>query len=47
MKAAKSTYEPNEGEKAQWRDLFSRVRQDLRGTVFTPSVFDKVVQLAQ
>jgi hypothetical protein len=44
---SKTAYEPNESEKAEWRDLFSRVRQQLRGSVFTPEVFDKVVQLAQ
>ncbi len=47
MKATKVVYEPNENEKREWQELFSRVRQQLRGAVFTPAVFDRVVQLAQ
>jgi TRAP-type C4-dicarboxylate transport system substrate-binding protein len=47
MKATKTAYEPNEAEKNEWRDLFTRVRQQLRGAVFTPAVFDRIVQLAQ
>jgi TRAP-type C4-dicarboxylate transport system substrate-binding protein len=47
MKASKSVYEPTDSEKAEWRDLFSRVQKELRGTVFTPTVFDKVIQLAK
>jgi TRAP-type C4-dicarboxylate transport system substrate-binding protein len=47
LKAGKNAYEPTEPEKNEWRELFARVRQQLRGAVFTPAVFDKVVQLAQ
>jgi TRAP-type C4-dicarboxylate transport system substrate-binding protein len=47
MKSTKAAYEPNDAEKNDWRDLFARVRQSLRGSVFTPNVFDRVVQLAQ
>ncbi|MDP9001865.1 MAG: TRAP transporter substrate-binding protein DctP [Myxococcota bacterium] len=47
MKATKATYEPTDAEKNEWRELFLRVRQELRGAVFTPAVFDKIVQLAQ
>jgi TRAP-type C4-dicarboxylate transport system substrate-binding protein len=47
MKSSKTVYEPTDPEKAEWRDLFSRVQKELRGTVFTPAVFDKVVQLAK
>jgi TRAP-type C4-dicarboxylate transport system substrate-binding protein len=47
LKATKVAYEPNDAERSEWRDLFVRVRQQLRGSVFTPSVFDRVVQLAQ
>jgi TRAP-type C4-dicarboxylate transport system substrate-binding protein len=47
MKSSKTAYEPNDAEKAEWKDLFSKVRAQLRGAVFTPAVFDKVVQLAQ
>jgi TRAP-type C4-dicarboxylate transport system substrate-binding protein len=47
MKASKSVYESTDSEKAEWRDLFLAVQKDLRGTVFTPAVFDKVIQLAK
>jgi TRAP-type C4-dicarboxylate transport system substrate-binding protein len=47
MKTTKTAYEPSDAEKNEWRDLFTKVRQQLRGSVFTPAVFDKVVQLAQ
>jgi len=47
IKSTKAAYEPNDAEKNEWRDLFARVRQGLRGAVFTPNVFDRVVQLAQ
>jgi TRAP-type transport system periplasmic protein len=47
MKATKATYEPTEADKNEWRELFLRVRQELRGAVFTPAIFDKIVQLAQ
>jgi TRAP-type C4-dicarboxylate transport system substrate-binding protein len=47
LKATKNAYEPSEPEKNEWRDLFTKVRAQLRGSVFTPGVFDRVVQLAQ
>jgi TRAP-type C4-dicarboxylate transport system substrate-binding protein len=47
LKTSKTAYEPSDAEKSEWRDLFTRVRQQLRGSVFTPGVFDKVIQLAQ
>jgi TRAP-type C4-dicarboxylate transport system substrate-binding protein len=47
LKTSKSAYEPNDAEKQEWRDLFAKVRGQLRGSVFTPGVFDKVVGLAQ
>ncbi len=47
MKASKTSYDLSDGEKKEWNDLFSRVRQQLRGTTFTPALFDRVVQLAQ
>jgi TRAP-type C4-dicarboxylate transport system substrate-binding protein len=47
LKATKTVYEPNDAEKNEWRDLFARVRQSLRGSVFTPAVFDRVVDLAR
>jgi TRAP-type C4-dicarboxylate transport system substrate-binding protein len=47
LKSTKIAYEPNDAERSEWRELFARVRQQLRGSVFTPAVFDRVVQLAQ
>jgi TRAP-type transport system periplasmic protein len=47
LKATKVAYEPNDAEKGEWRDLFARVRMQLRGSVFTPELFDRVVQIAQ
>jgi TRAP-type transport system periplasmic protein len=47
LKSGKTIYEPNDGEKQEWRDVFARVRAELRGSVFTPAMFDKAVGLAQ
>lgn len=47
LKASKTAYEPNDAEKAEWKDVFAKVRSSLRGSVFSPAVFDKVVGLAQ
>jgi len=47
LKTSKSAYEPTDAEKQEWRDVFTKVRAQLRGAVFTPAVFDKVVSLAQ
>jgi TRAP-type C4-dicarboxylate transport system substrate-binding protein len=47
LKTAKGFYDPTDAEKSEWRDLFARVRGQLRGSVFTPALFDKVTQLAQ
>jgi TRAP-type C4-dicarboxylate transport system substrate-binding protein len=47
LKANKSAYEPNDGEKKEWVDLFTSVRNSLRGSVFSPDVFDKVVSLSK
>jgi TRAP-type C4-dicarboxylate transport system substrate-binding protein len=47
LKASKSAYEPSDAEKQEWREVFAKVRAQLRGSVFTPGVFDKAVSLAQ
>ena len=47
LKSTKAVTEPSEAEKNEWRDLFARVRQQLRGSVFSPATFDRVAQLAQ
>jgi TRAP-type C4-dicarboxylate transport system substrate-binding protein len=47
LKGSKAAYEPNDAEKQEWRDLFTKVRASMRGSVFTPAMFDRVVGLAQ
>jgi TRAP-type C4-dicarboxylate transport system substrate-binding protein len=47
LKASKVAYDITDAEKKEWSDVFAKVRAGLRGTVFTPAVFDRVVQLAQ
>jgi TRAP-type transport system periplasmic protein len=46
MKATKVTYDPAEADVQAWRDVFLKVGQQLRGTVFTPALLDKIVKLA-
>jgi TRAP-type C4-dicarboxylate transport system substrate-binding protein len=46
MKANKTVVEPTDAEKKQWADVFRSVREQLKGAVFTPAVYDRVVQLA-
>jgi TRAP-type C4-dicarboxylate transport system substrate-binding protein len=47
MKATKVVYAPTDADRNEWRDVFLKVGQQLRGSVFTPALFDKVVRLAQ
>jgi len=47
MKASKSAYELSDSEKAEWKAVFDKVRGQLRGAVFTPAMFDKVIGLAK
>jgi TRAP-type C4-dicarboxylate transport system substrate-binding protein len=47
MKATKVAYDPTEADRKEWTDVFAKVAKQLRGTVFTPAIFDKVVQIAQ
>jgi len=47
MKASKVSYDPSETDRKEWTDVFVKVAKGLRGTVFTPAVFDKIVQIAQ
>jgi TRAP-type C4-dicarboxylate transport system substrate-binding protein len=46
MKASKTSYDLSEAEKKAWTDVFVNVARQLRGTVFSPAFFDRVVQLA-
>jgi TRAP-type C4-dicarboxylate transport system substrate-binding protein len=47
MKASKVSYDPSEADRKEWTDVFVKVAKSLRGSVFTPAVFDKIVQIAQ
>jgi TRAP-type C4-dicarboxylate transport system substrate-binding protein len=47
MKANKVVYELTPGEKAEWKGVFDRVAAQLRGSVFTPAIFDRVVKVAR
>ena len=47
MKASKVSYDPSESDRKEWTDVFVKVCKGLRGSVFTPAVFDKIVQIAQ
>ncbi len=46
MKSTKTVYSLTEAEKLEWKDIFTKVVGQLRGPVFTPAMFDKIVQLA-
>jgi TRAP-type C4-dicarboxylate transport system substrate-binding protein len=47
LKSSKAAYEPNDAEKKEWKDLFEKVRASLRGSVFTPAMYDRVMSLSQ
>jgi TRAP-type C4-dicarboxylate transport system substrate-binding protein len=47
MKASKIAYDPSEADRKEWTDVFVKVAKQLRGSVFAPALFDKVVQIAQ
>jgi TRAP-type C4-dicarboxylate transport system substrate-binding protein len=47
MKASKTAYELSDAEKEEWKQTFQKVRDSLKGSVFTPALFDKVTQLAR
>ena len=46
MKQSKSTYELTPAEHEEWRHVFVKVAKELRGSVFDPGLFDRVVQLS-
>ena len=46
MKQQKQTYELTPAEHDEWRHIFVRVAKELRGSVFDPGIFDRVVQLS-
>ena len=46
LKATKKAYDPTPSDVAEWAPIFVQVSRQLRGTVFTPALFDKVVAIA-
>jgi len=46
MKQSKHTYELTPAEHEEWRHVFVKVAKELRGSVFDPGLFDRVVQLS-
>lgn len=46
LKATKHTYDVTDAERQEWRTVFVKVAKDLRGTVFNPQLFDRVIQLS-
>jgi TRAP-type C4-dicarboxylate transport system substrate-binding protein len=47
MKQSKKVYDTTDAERHEWAKVFTKVCKSLRGTVFSPAMFDKVVSLAQ
>ena len=47
MKATKTVYSLTDAEKSEWNDVFAKTAAQLRGSVFTPALFDRVVELAR
>jgi TRAP-type transport system periplasmic protein len=47
MKATKTVYSLTDSEKDAWKDVFRRTAAQLRGSVFTPALFDRVMELAR
>jgi TRAP-type C4-dicarboxylate transport system substrate-binding protein len=46
MKTTKVVYDPTDADRQAWTDIFVKLASQLRGTVFSPAFFDKVVKLA-
>ncbi len=47
MKASKISYDPTDADRKEWTDVFVKVAKQLRGSVFNPVTFDKIVRIAQ
>jgi TRAP-type C4-dicarboxylate transport system substrate-binding protein len=47
LKSRMAAYEPTADEQAQWQKIFEDARQRLKGSYFTPDVFDVAVQQAK
>jgi TRAP-type transport system periplasmic protein len=46
LKATRTAYSPTDADRNEWKDVFIKVATQLRGSVFTPALFDRVVELA-
>jgi TRAP-type C4-dicarboxylate transport system substrate-binding protein len=44
LKTSKIVYTPGEDEAKAWRESFAETRKSLRGSPFTPEVFDRIVK---
>jgi TRAP-type C4-dicarboxylate transport system substrate-binding protein len=47
MKVTKTVYDLTDAEKGEWQGVFDKVSLRLRGSVFTPALFDRVATLAR
>jgi len=46
LKASKVAYHMSDADRKAWTDVFAKVNRQLRGTVVSPALFDRVMQLA-
>ena len=46
MKATKTVYARTDAQRADWKAVVTKAVMQLRGTVFSPAMFDKIVGLA-
>ncbi len=46
MKSTKTAYDPSPADVAEWAPIFMKVGLSLRGTMFTPALFDRVIAMA-
>ena len=45
MKASKKVYDLSDDSRKAWADVYRKVNQQLRGTLVSPAVYDRVMQL--
>jgi hypothetical protein len=46
LKATKKVYDWTDDSRKAWADVFQKVNQQLRGTLVSAAVYDRVTQLA-
>jgi TRAP-type C4-dicarboxylate transport system substrate-binding protein len=47
LKATKTVYDLTDAERREWKDVFERTATQLRGSVFTPAIYDRVMKVAR